>query len=290
MREVLNCCSRGALSTDPLVPSKVLVREVLSSDHYRDCSETISFQALTEVPSRSIEKCICIINSLFPINHKFNYLKRIKGGTILIGTEENCDKSKIDAIILQLGQHEILTDTIAVQTIQVPAYPVLTTKQYQQANGIWPIRVITPLVDAEAGVDEVTLKQFCTKFDSLLRRTQQPGLIGACLMESPDGSIAATGAHSNGDLLDFKHCVFDACDQVGKVSDYLATDFRVYCLGEPCIMCSMALLHSRVAEVVYLANEEKSQKGFLGLGTTVSIHCEKKLNHKFRVFKLIANS
>ena len=290
MREVLKCCSRGALSTDPLVPSKVLVREVLSSDHYRNCSETISFQALMEVPTRSIEICIRIINSVSPINHKFNYLKRIKGGTILIGPEENCDKSKIDAIFLQLGQHDLLTETIAVQTIQVPAYPVLTTKQYQEANGIWPMRVTTPLVDAEAGVDEVTLKEFCAKFDSLLRRTQKPGVMGACLMESPDGSIAATGVHSKGDLLECKHCVFDACYQVGKVSEYLATDFRVYCIGEPCIMCSMALLHSRVAEVVYLASEEQSQRGFLGLGTTVSIHCEKKLNHKFRVFKLIENS
>jgi len=54
-----------------------------------------------------------------------------------------------------------------------------------------------------------------------------------------------------------------------------------YLSREPCIMCSMALLHSRIARVVYA--HPKPTDG--GLGSKFKIHCTPALNHHFAVYR-----
>ncbi|KAN0006734.1 hypothetical protein ACTFIU_004925 [Dictyostelium citrinum] len=65
-----------------------------------------------------------------------------------------------------------------------------------------------------------------------------------------------------------------------NLGQYLATNFHLYITKEPCVMCSMALVHSRVKRVVYGSS---SRDG--GLGTYLKIHTEKSLNHRFEVYK-----
>lgn len=62
---------------------------------------------------------------------------------------------------------------------------------------------------------------------------------------------------------------------------YLCTNGTVYLSHEPCISCSMALVHSRVSRVFYMF--EDKEKGFLG--SNYKLHCVSELNHHYRVFK-----
>uniref|UniRef100_A0A7S3LQ79 CMP/dCMP-type deaminase domain-containing protein n=1 Tax=Aplanochytrium stocchinoi TaxID=215587 RepID=A0A7S3LQ79_9STRA len=62
---------------------------------------------------------------------------------------------------------------------------------------------------------------------------------------------------------------------------YLCTNMDIYTTKEPCTMCAMALLHSRVRRVFY--DESNPQNG--ALGSQRRIHCNPNLNHSFQVFK-----
>lgn len=61
---------------------------------------------------------------------------------------------------------------------------------------------------------------------------------------------------------------------------YLCTGYDVYMSHEPCLMCSMALLHSRIRTVYYAISNK--QDG--ALGSNHQLHLQQSLNHHFKVF------
>ncbi|XP_044745334.1 probable inactive tRNA-specific adenosine deaminase-like protein 3 [Coccinella septempunctata] len=65
---------------------------------------------------------------------------------------------------------------------------------------------------------------------------------------------------------------------------YLCTGYEVYTVKEPCVMCAMALIHSRAKRVFY---RTPSAKG--ALGSLCKIHTIKDLNHHYEVFMVTTN-
>lgn len=68
-----------------------------------------------------------------------------------------------------------------------------------------------------------------------------------------------------------------------KGQPYICTGYDLYVTREPCIMCAMALLHSRIGRVFYGTT---SRDG--ALGTRYKIHAQKELNHHFEVYRGVA--
>ena len=64
---------------------------------------------------------------------------------------------------------------------------------------------------------------------------------------------------------------------------YLCTGMDVYMTDEPCVMCAMALLHSRVRRAVYRRRD--SEMG--GLGSVESVHALSSTNHRFRAWRVV---
>ncbi|KAJ7758482.1 hypothetical protein DFH07DRAFT_449881 [Mycena maculata] len=62
-------------------------------------------------------------------------------------------------------------------------------------------------------------------------------------------------------------------------NNYLLTSQVLFTTHEPCIMCSMALLHSRVKEVVYLIPMEKTG----GCGSAICLPTLPGVNHRFNI-------
>ncbi|SCV74797.1 BQ2448_7826 [Microbotryum intermedium] len=62
---------------------------------------------------------------------------------------------------------------------------------------------------------------------------------------------------------------------------YLLTGMTLFISHEPCLMCSMALLHSRIANVYYI----KKAPGSGGCGSVFAVQEGEGLNHKFEVWE-----
>lgn len=68
--------------------------------------------------------------------------------------------------------------------------------------------------------------------------------------------------------------------QVDAGDGYLLTGCDVYLSHEPCMMCAMALVHSRVRRAFFV---DQSSNG--AFSTVVKLHLVKELNHSFEVFR-----
>jgi tRNA-specific adenosine deaminase 3 len=68
-----------------------------------------------------------------------------------------------------------------------------------------------------------------------------------------------------------------------RTDGYIMSDLDLYLSHEPCVMCSMALVHSRVSRLFYA--KDFPERGAIGSGW--GIHQHPGLNHHYKAFKAI---
>ena len=70
---------------------------------------------------------------------------------------------------------------------------------------------------------------------------------------------------------------------------YLCLDYDVYTTHEPCSMCAMALIHSRVKRCIFIRQMERTGALLPTSGDGYCMHSNKRLNSKYEVFKWIGD-
>lgn len=72
--------------------------------------------------------------------------------------------------------------------------------------------------------------------------------------------------------------------RVGLSTNYLCQDLIVYTTHEPCVMCSMALVHSRISRLIYIWPHPKG-----GIESSYYIGDRKDLNWKFGIWRWLGD-
>lgn len=108
--------------------------------------------------------------------------------------------------------------------------------------------------------------------------------VGAVLVQ--DGQIVGEGHNHNIGLNDpSAHAEIQALrDAGGRVGNYRFPGATLYVTLEPCAMCSMALIHARVARVVYGAGDPKTGAAGSVFDTLIS----ERHNHRIEVVAGVA--
>ncbi|SBT35653.1 cytidine deaminase, putative [Plasmodium ovale wallikeri] len=68
-----------------------------------------------------------------------------------------------------------------------------------------------------------------------------------------------------------------------STDQYLCTNYYAYLSHEPCFMCAMAMVHSRITCVIFDQVNERNG----ALCSREKLHCVKALNHHFKVYKAV---
>lgn len=78
-------------------------------------------------------------------------------------------------------------------------------------------------------------------------------------------------------------------DGKDRPETYLCLDFEIYTTHEPCSMCAMALIHSRVKRCIFLRPMDETGCLKPSSGDKYCMHSNRELNSKYEVFQWIGD-
>ena len=234
---------------------------------------------------------------------EFRELKSTGSLDVIFNTEPEL-KERLSSLTTKLEQ---LTGTsLEFDLVDVPRFPPVTKEQFSEWNKVWPLsfkRVAFDPREIKLNIpDEIRLK-----YSNMSLNQNQ------CLIVSPGPQFQLLTSNGSGDFLNpLEHCVMKSLECVATLQleqdlaaskrlkvenfselaptiadalaeclpEYLCTGCFVFCPVEPCVMCGMALVHSRVA-AVFFSRKDPSFGAFSG---KIQLHTTQEINHKFRVF------
>lgn len=185
------------------------------------------------------------------------------------------DRVRIETQLKEMGVDAEL------HVCKFPRWCPYSEQQKQECNAFWPMNDvlaapeldIDPIMFHERWIVKSMTEQCIIIRSSDPKDTKIIAVDGPCDCENCDGHI--------------NHSVIRAlraASQAVRESDsgYLCTGLDVYCYREPCIMCAMAMTHSRVGRLFYVEPNHK----YGGIESQAQVHSNPCLNHRYRAFRL----
>ncbi|KAJ8900911.1 hypothetical protein NDN08_000210 [Rhodosorus marinus] len=257
-----------------------------------DDEEERSSFPLTEVVTSAVEtssasKLMLLFKDILPMDEDLGHLKRIRRVDnrleIVLGRANLWESA-------QSSNEELLrTFNLNPVTVEVSSVEPRNKEEMEEMGQYWPVtykpkRVRAPLPsEAEYEVMMEHARQIHIRSSSL--EAGELCSTVAMIVDPKDGSIVSEGAVDTSDAI--SHAVLGCIRNAATVLStrpgalYLCTGLDCYVVMEPCVMCTMALVHSRIRRTVFSQRNEV----FGGLLRT-KIHRERALNHRFEAYQV----
>ncbi|KAI9316090.1 cytidine deaminase-like protein [Dichotomocladium elegans] len=290
----------------PVPRSEWPFTEVLSDDHTRDL-ETLEVY-VTSVEPQQTKAVLGFVHKHLPPVRNLEHCRRVRKTVLSDSTFQLtlllCEASALTLEDLKAKIHEHGFDgIISPERLPVSRHAPLNRAQFEAWKHLWPLvyREDTRQDPKFSSVDIMTIQE---NMRALLLEAASGAIVARARVVDPaTNRLVAQGEDTrsaSGHPL--HHAVMNCIDAVAKKergdetggrlkrkssqvageesSVYLCTGYDMYITHEPCAMCAMALVHSRIGRVFY---SRSSNTGCLG--TLYKIHCYPSLNHHYRVFK-----
>lgn len=181
-----------------------------------------------------------------------------------------------------------------VITVLVPRYPALTKEQFVAGRALWPINFHPTTPPPELTAEEK--QRYISSMRLAIELGRMAALngnlpVGMVILDKNGNIMGECGDNRKNMFLD--HCCFAGIrnqsermsmqlgrKRASKEDPYLCTDYDIIITREPCIMCGMCLLHSRVRRVIYGCDDRNGC-----FNSHIHLHYKEPLNHHFRVFR-----
>ncbi|GAA6041353.1 hypothetical protein JCM8097_007680 [Rhodosporidiobolus ruineniae] len=203
--------------------------------------------------------------------------------------------------------------------VDVPAQPAHTEEQAQEWAKVWPVQVVHIREGAKAtrrkrGWERAKMEWIERQARKVWQKAEEAGKRGEHPIACHVTDSWSSGFHhslrrplnlvnafdtrkTTGNVL--AHAACNAIDAIGVLDlhggrppahlfspdaadpPYLLTGLSIFMSHEPCLLCAMSLLHSRIKNLFYI----KRAPGAGGCGSLYNVHEDGGLNHRFEVWE-----
>ncbi|CAK68596.1 unnamed protein product (macronuclear) [Paramecium tetraurelia] len=232
---------------------------------------------LAKIKKENTEKSIKLYKQKYhQYFYQHDYLKLIKQGQekdhvlMLFCFPEDLEKMKGDFEIEEFLE------------IQLPSVAPIHKEQKSLYDGYW--NILHPNYEYPHRQNKDAPLKMQQILDTKTTRNK-------CILYNDENTIVIE-AEDETHINNVRHCVMVAMEKLAEhnlnenhqrhflESQYYAREMTLVTYFEPCIMCAMALIHSRINEVYYY--QKRVTDG--GLNDQLQVNNMKQLNHKYLVF------
>ena len=249
-----------------------------------------------KIPREHTQQVIKALNSFKAETGIPPHFKRVRGDVnnfneILLNLASNHDSNPSNSVQTKIMDFLLKTKifNFRITEKELPINKPEEKEEYMELSKEWPM-TFSQRKRPELTEEEKDLYKELIEKEGLLDKEEATNI---CLILEPGKKEPLIKAKSKNEKESpLNHSVKLAIDDyclkylMTDLGRYLLSGLTVIVKNEPCMMCAMAMVHSRIKRVIFLSNN----KTFLGaLNNKLNI-IKLKVNHKYEVFQFDSNS